>query len=308
MKRFLTLCLLASSLAASAQTIVIPQIAFRRVDDATLDTYTFGAGQCNDTITVSWSNTTTIAYVTQCSSNNMKVWSTQGECGTAPVTGDVNYDDIPGLTLQTLKTGSFTVKIADLPGFAGAADAGTGTCGTAGLSRTHRVCGSIEYATFTGVGCGTAQHASANPLKLVYDTQPPTAPVITSYAAQDQAVKLDFTVDSDTSVVTVEAKGMDDLDYRQLAETASSNATIQGKGLQNNSTYDVRLRAKDAAGNVSDPSASISVTPIKTLGFYGAFNQAGGSDKGCSTGLGLIPALVGLWALRRARKQARSNS
>ena len=70
----------------------------------------------------------------------------------------------------------------------------------------------------------------------------------------------------------------------------------------------MRLRCIDAAGNVSDPSSSVSVTPIKTLGFYGFYKQSGGTDTGCSTGLGLVPALVALFALRRARKQSRSNT
>jgi len=212
--------------------------------------------------------------------------------------------------VQAVKQGTFTVTIAELPGFnASASDGGLTVCGSANVAKTQRICGSIEYGISSGFGACTTSKLNATPLKLVYDTAPPAAPTITQYGALDQGVRIGFTAPSDASTVTVEAKGPSDADYRQLAETASTNTQIQGKGLQNATTYDVRLRSIDAAGNVSDPSSSVSVTPIKTLGFYGFYKQSGGTDAGCSTGLGLVPALVALFALRRrARKQSRSNT
>jgi hypothetical protein len=312
MKRLLSLSVLVFSLGAFAQTTsLLPQLSFHRVDDPTVDTFTFGAAQCNDTITVRWSNTLTI-NLTQCTQNPLKVWATKGEClDTGPGVDDVRYDDIAALTVQQLRQGTFTVKIAELPGFnASATDGGLTVCGSPNESTTQRICGRMDYGILSGGfgGC-TTNPLNATPLKLVYDTKAPVAPTITQYGALDQGVRIGFTAPSDASTVTVEAKGPNDADYRQLAETASTNTQIQGKGLQNATTYDVRLRSIDAAGNVSDPSSSVSVTPIKTLGFYGFYKQSGGTDAGCSTGLGLVPALVALFALRRrARKQSRSNT
>jgi|APLak6261675434_1056106.scaffolds.fasta_scaffold00359_1 hypothetical protein len=312
MKRLLCLVILGASLAASAQTTTIqPQLSFRRVDDPNVDSYTFGAGQCNDTITVRWLNTLLI-NLTQCTQNPLKVWATNGECGDAPATGDKRYDDIPGISVQNIRQGTFTVKLSELPGFTTAAtDGGSNACGAGESSTTHRICGSIEYAILGGGfgGCGTATKQTAVPLKLIYDTLPPGPPTLVSAAAQDEGVRVDFEYDGDTTIVMVEARGPGEADFRQLAETTASNKLIRGKGLQNNVEYEVRLRAKDAAGNVSGPSGSVNVTPIKTLGFWAYYKQQGGTDEGgCSTGAGLAPMLIGLWALRRARQQARSKS
>jgi hypothetical protein len=306
MKRLLGCAVLLCAAVASAQTVVTPQISLRRVGDTTNDTYTFGAAQCGDTITVQWQNTTTIAYVTTCSSNSMKVWSTAGECSNAPPADAVRYDDIPGLTLQGIKQGTFNVKLAELPGFntAVTTDGGVVACGTTGITKQHRVCASIEYATFTGVTCGTTTTATASPLKLVYDTQPPSAPTITEYGAQDQGVKLGFTTDTDTTTVALEVRAMSEVDYTQIKEAVASNKSITGTGLVNGTTYDVRLRGIDGAGNISDPSVSIAVTPLKTLGFYGYYRSIGGTDKGCSAGWGLVPVL-GVWLLaRRFRRKS----
>lgn len=292
MKRVFAALILVGALSAEAQTVVTPQISLRRAEDPNTDTFTFGAGSCNATINVAWTNTTTIGFVTQCSSSPVfKVWSTTSECGNAPLTGDVRYDDIPALTLQTVKQGQFTVKLADLPGFNSSVttDGGVVTCGTDGISKTHRVCGAIEYTVFTGVSCGTATTTTASPLKLVYDTAPPIAPTITDYAAQDQGVKVGFTVDADTTTVLLEVRAQGEADYRQIQESSTASATaIIGKGLVNNTTYDVRLRARDSAGNTSEPSVAIAVTPIKTLGFYGFYRQQGGTDGGCSSAPGLL--------------------
>lgn len=308
MKRLLALLFAVASLSASAQTIITPNVAFRRVGDLTNDTFTFGAGQCNDTITVQWTNTTTIAFVSSCSSNSMKVWSTAGECANTPGTGDVRYDDIPGSTLQQIKQGTFNVKLAELPGFSSTltTDGGMVTCGTQGLSKPHRLCGAIEYTVFTGTLCGSATTYTASPLKLNYDTLPPGVPQITATSAEDQGVKVSYTVDSDASLVQLEVRAQGDTDFTMIKEATASNNSISGTGLVNNTTYDVRLRAVDAAGNISDPSPAEAVTPIKTLGFYGYYRSIGGSDRGCSAGWGIAPAL-GLWLLVRARQRRRTS-
>ncbi|MFT3709513.1 MAG: hypothetical protein QM817_17945 [Archangium sp.] len=310
-QRLAAVILVGLSAVASAQTITTPQIAFRRLGDTASESYTFGAAQCNDTLTVSWTNTTTTQYVSTCSSNSMKVWSTTGECSNTPPADAVRYDDIPGLTLQTIRQGTFNVKIAELPGFSNSltTDGGVVTCGSPGISKTHRVCGAIDYIAFTGTFCGsTTSTATATALRLVYDTQPPSAPVITEYGAQDQGVKITFTVDSDTATVQLEVKSPTDADFKVIKDgDAVSQKTITGSGLLNQTTYDVRLRAVDAAGNISDPSASVAVTPIKTLGFYGYFRQVGGSDGGCSAGIGIFPALALWFFVRRARDRRRNS-
>ena len=177
MKRILSLSVLVFSLGAFAQqTTVLPSLSFNRVDDATVDTYTFGASQCNETVTVRWSNTLTI-NLTQCGQNPLKVWATAGECAEKAGADDVQYDDIPALSVAAVRQGTFTVKISELPGFkASASDGGLTVCGAPLTSKTHSICGNISYGV--PVQC-TAQNQAAVPLKLVYDTAPPVAPTLT---------------------------------------------------------------------------------------------------------------------------------
>jgi hypothetical protein len=126
--------------------------------------------------------------------------------------------------------------------------------------------------------------------------------------AQDEAVRVAFMADSDTATVLVEARSGGAGDYVQVGEAPVANAFVRGTGLKNGVEYEVRLRARDAAGNTSDPSASEKVTPIRTVGFWGYYREAGGTDgQGCSAGIGLAPLALVLWTLRRARRQARNE-
>lgn len=311
--RLVTLCTLLAGSTALAQS-VLPEISITRVDDPNLTTYTFGAAQCNDTLTLRWSNTLTFTLATQCSQNPLKLWASAGDsCPEAPGTGDTRYEDVPSLTLNSIRQGTFSVKISELPDFKATttADGGTQlscTSGTA-FTKTHVICGSVEYALSSGITCGTATKMTAVPLKLIFDTLPPGKPTITEYAAQDEAARLGFSVDSDTSVVLMEVQGPTDGDFRQIAETAASNGFVRGDGLENNVSYLVRLRARDAAGNVSEPSETIEVTPIRTLGFWSYYKEVGGTDTGgCSVGAGLMPMLLAAFAFRRSRKQVRRQS
>jgi hypothetical protein len=311
--RTTTLCavlipVLMTGLTAFAQTTtILPGISLTRVEN-NVDTYTFGAAQCNDTIGVRWTNTLLI-NTSQCAPAPLKLWLTSGECGDDLVQGstDVALPEIDAFTLNSAqlgRQGTFTVKIAELPDFKNTTTADGGmlqACGTSELEKTHRVCGAVSYRVQSTFGCSgdpIVQRASP-PFKLVYDSKPPGPPTITEYAAQDEAVRVGFTVDTDTSVVLLEVKGPADVDFKQIQESLASNSSIKGDGLENNVSYEVQLRARDAAGNTSVPSAPITVTPIKTLGFFGYYKDLGGTDQGCSVGVGLMPLLLTALALRR---------
>lgn len=310
--RLFTLFTLLAGSGAFAQ--VLPRLAILRTDDPNVDTYTFGVAECNDTLTLGWSNTLILTLSNACGMNPLKLWSTAREsCGDEPTADDTSYTEVPSSTVDQIRQGTFTVKISELPAFkpTTTTDGGTQlTCGSATpFTRTHRVCASAKYTVFAGTTCGSPSFQTATPLKLTYDTEPPAPPTITEYAAQDKAVRMGFTVGSDTTIVTMEVKGPDDADFRELAETAASNGSIRGDGLENNVPYFVRLRGRDDAGNVSEPSAELQVTPIRTLGFWGYYKDAGGTEQGgCSTGAGVMPLLLAAFAFRRARKQVRRQS
>ncbi len=269
-------------------------LTIRLAADPSTDEYTFNASACRETLTAEWK------YVpsTGAMCTVLSLWATEGECGDAPATGDVRYDDVPQLTVQTAGQGTWPVKIAELPAFR----QGSATpCGTDGLAKTHRLCGAVSMTTYD-CNSGTRNVLRASPLKLTHDTKPPAVPVITAVEAQDGAAGVTFTVDTDAETVVVEAKGPTDADYVTRGDAAASAGTVRATKLVNGNTYDVRLKAVDGAGNVSEPTEPWAVTPIRTVGFWGVYRQKGGSDPGgCAAAGGGPAALWALWLLSRRR-------
>lgn len=308
--RLVLLCALLSGLTASAQTMTTPILAItiREYAHPNADTFTFGAGDCATPIGIQWTNTLAI-NLTQCIAMPLKIWVTAGECGEKAGANDISVAEIDSFTLSSARQGRITVTPnKDFPDFVNTSTTDGGVlqqCGSAEeFTKTHRVCGSVEYKVYSTLGCGDSTFNTAQGLKVVYDSKPPTAPTITEYAAQDEAVRVSFDADDDTSVILLEVKGPNDADFRQIQESSASNESIKGGGLENNVEYQVQIRARDAAGNTSVPSAPITVTPIKTLGFFGYYKDLGGTDQGCSVGIGLMPLLLTAFALRRLRRKS----
>jgi hypothetical protein len=156
---------------------------------------------------------------------------------------------------------------------------------------------------YSGTVGGSTQYARAAAFPLTYDTLPPGIPTILTTVAQDSAVAVGFSAGSDTTTVTVEVMGPNDTDFKVVGSaTVANTATVRGTGLVNNDLYQVRIRGVDAAGNVSDPSASVSVKPIDTIGFFGYYAEHGGDlNGGCATAPGLMTLLLAAFALRPRR-------
>jgi hypothetical protein len=304
MTRFLVALGFGTAWVAAAQSTSVQQIAFRLGADSA-STSSFGAASCNAEQTVRWSNTlTTINFLPPCASNPLKVWATEGECGDTPAAGDKRYDDIPALTLQGVRDGNFLMNLNQLPGLTTApSDGGVAICGTTGITRIYKVCGSIEYSVSGFNGCGTSTKLNASPLQFVYDTEAPRVPEITGAQGQDEGVRVNFSVDSDTVTVILESREAGKGDYATIATDTPAKGFIIGKSLVNDTKYEVRLRAQDGAGNTSEPSASQEIVPIRTYGIFGEYSKLGGDDPGgCQVGVGLSMALVGLWGLRRRKR------
>lgn len=293
--RSLLLSLVASS--ALAQTTTTVTFGIRETPQSTTDQIVIGASACSETRIVYWlwNQIGTIPC------NNMRVWATDGSCGNEPGSKDVEYASVSPLLLQQARQGSFSITIAELPGFA----AGTTTpCGAAEtLTKDHKICAAVPTAVSCGIQSTTV--TTASPLRIIYDAQPPNAPVISDVASQDKALKVSFSVSSDTSEVVPFTRALGETDFRRHKTVSlGSSRSISVDELLNGTTYDVKLRAIDSAGNESTDSELASGTPKRTIGFWGAYRDAGGTDTGgCSSApFFLLPLLtIALLVRRRSR-------
>ncbi len=301
-RSFLVLTLLPA--VAVAQVNLLP-LSIRLVNDSTVETYTFRDDQCDATISVQWIYTSGIV----CS--NLKLWATENSsCGDVAAANDLGYDEVSNLLVQTQKSGTFSVDISKLPGFANApTDGGTAVrCGDLGVTKTHRICGAMT--TSFQVGCFSPTAFDASPLELVYDTKPPSLPTIT-VSAQDGAAKVEFSnLDSDTTTVFAEYRPWDVSDagaYVQTDPVVSTTGFVKIANLTNGVQYDVRARAVDAAGNQSDATAAQQVTPIRAIGFFGELRQDGSTEQGgCAVaGSMLMLPLAGLALARALARKSR---
>jgi hypothetical protein len=309
----LWLALLLAPAAAGAQTITISTPI-----SPGLATYTFTDASCANTLSLQWTYTT-LGYQL---SAPLKLWATAGTCGDAPLEADKRYDDVPYTTVLLNKTGTFSVVIADLPGFNGATvDGGSAgiACGEQGVTKTQYVCGASAY--LLGTYATTTSPLQATSLALVYDTQPPEPPSITSASGVDGTIKVAFTASSDSARVLAELDGPADGGFVEVGSNLASAGTMTLTGLLNGVSYQLRLRATDTAGNLSGPSPEVTVVPIPTCGFFCVLHDAGITETGGGCAAAPAPpggdgqpwslalsALVPLAALALGRALARKKN
>ncbi len=290
-RTFLLLGLLTTS-GAWAQSVAL-DYTFQESD-----IYRFNASSCSATIQVTWTSTIVLGA---CGSG-LTLWVTEGECQDTPGVNDPRFTTVP-ITELARKTGTFTVALADLPGFK-YSDAGY-TCGTPDIEKPHRICGAVGIASATiGATCVQQQ---AKSLSLIYDTKAPAAPTIGEVSEQDSALQIKFTAQTDTSVVHFDTRAQGEVTFAeraQIATTAGSSIRIQN--LINGTTYDIQARAEDSASNFSVPSAMVAATPRLTKGFWANVREAGSAEKGGCQVVDGVPLFVvgGLWLLRRNRKRS----
>ncbi len=280
---------LLSATVSSAQNI---KLSYETAD---VTAKRFNAKDCNLTINVNWTNT---ALVGLCASTDLRIWASELECQDTAGTSDFVFATISQSQLSA-RAGTGSLTVSQLPGFRNS-DAGV-QCGADGVERSHRICGGYKLAGTGVAGCTNAQ---TNSLSAVYDTKAPVAPTIT-VDAQDTGLLVKFSASSDTSVVHVFVREQGSagsfIEKGQLAAITGSSVKISG--LTNDVAYEVVAQSEDAAGNFSVNSEVITATPRLTLGFYGRYREAGGSDTAGCTAVGGLPILLagGLWLLRRKR-------
>ena len=293
--RMTVLCSCLTATLALAQTTTTLTL---RVGSNDADTYVIGASDCASKLSVRWKYATAQSIGILCTP--LSLWSTSGECSQEPGDDDVRYDDVAAQTLLTAGEGTFDVAISGLPDFA-KSDTET-PCGSANLHKTHKVCGVIEYAQ-TSCGISNQPKLRASALTILYDTKPPAAPSVSEVKAFDSKAEIHFTADSETSTVIAEFRKQDSGPFQRGNEVEASAGVIQLDDLQDDTAYDVRLLAKDKAGNLSEASQIVSVTPIQTIGFWSAYRarEAQAASTGCSSAPGLFLPLVGVGYFTRRR-------
>lgn len=273
------------------------------------DPIRFGPSRCGETVRLTWTYTPSLG--TACS--ELTLWSTaQSSCGDGPASGDVTYPSVSQVVLVGAKTGAIDVKLVELPGFVSQtlSDGGVTNpvvCGAPDTLVEHLICGSATSGGLTG--CFnlplTPPKMRASPMKLVFDTKPPTAPVIVEENATNESATITFEKNTDAAfVVATATEVVEDggaPDPVESPKAAATQGTVKVTDLTNNRTYSVQLHFIDAADNVGPKSEPVLVTPIPTVGFWGAYQRAGGTDQGgCSISLGLMPILAAAWFIIRS--------
>jgi hypothetical protein len=247
-----------------------------------------GPGHCADTMHVNW---VYLLAVRGTPNDSLQIWATpEASCGDQPMSGDQLFTSVSWPVVASTRSGGFELPLPSLPMFDG------GTCPT--TTSTALICASMPYLYSGSIG-GMTQYAKGTGF-IVYDPDPPAAPVITDSTGGSDWIDVEFVAPSDATTVTLEVRRPSDADFvRHGTDLADAGHTSAG-GFQNGVACRVRLIATDAAGNESDPSNEVTVTPVAPEVDAGAPDDGNEPKRGCTTAPGLFVALAALWLRRRS--------
>lgn len=235
------------------------------------------------------------------SCSDVEIWATRENCGSDVAAGDLPIAMISAQELQLQGSGTVTFRVGDLPAFTSEQ-----SCGTPGQLLTHRICSKHEVDSSQFGSCSTTQVSKgSSPPKVTYDSQPPPPPVILEVTPKDSGLSVRATT-TDAVLLRAELRPAASVDEFVAQSGTSSTGVLSISNLQNGIEYEVRVVAEDAAGNVSEPSASVLGTPVQTIGFFGSYCRAGGDcEGGCGAAAG-APTLLGLLAAAFALSRRKS--
>ncbi|MCY1045266.1 MYXO-CTERM sorting domain-containing protein [Corallococcus sp. bb12-1] len=266
-------------------------------------------GDCGSTLRFNWSRTGNL-----CNGGNLYFYVTTGTCGSQPAATDLQLDAVTG---NTTTTGVLTFTVASVL----AKLATPTTCDSQTTEVTFKLCASTPTISDSiNLTCSsTYSSVGTPPFQVNYDPEPPSAPSIGDIIARDSALSVQVDNAEADSLVIVELNalttaGTDDAGTGEVTEgptlsfrKASSEGNVVADGLINGVTYRVRAKVQDEAGNVSEPSAALEGTPVKSNGLFDAYKNANGQEEGgcSSTGGGLaggaVLAALGLWLSSRRK-------
>jgi hypothetical protein len=265
---------------------------------------------CNSVITGTWQAALT---GTPCSS--MQLWiTTFPDCESVPEGVDFVLPSVPLANFVGGNDGG-TVQFSVTQMFSAGGDAGTFSCGAAGVQATFLVCASISMdlsalcTTKQTVQTSVSDHTAA---QIIYDTKPPGAPALTAVDPRDGTLAVSFTVSPDTDpnadfvTFNIGPHGSPSTSFVNAATVSAGTTVAILTGLTNGTTYDVRAFAEDPAGNISSFSNILEGTPeppFTDAGVDGGTGSGTGHGCGCAADPGaLCAALAIAGAIRRRRR------
>lgn len=283
MKRIVTVLACVWSLSSWAQDAFVISTAL----DNTQSSYFFAPGGCADTVTLRWTYAQAVAVTPN---DSLQLWASSLEsCGDVPENEAKLLTTVSWPVVASTRSGSFDVRLSDLPMFDG------GACPAS--SSTTLICGAMPYL-YSGTVGGTTKYAKGTGF-IVFDPDPPAAPVITDAIAKDRGIDVDFVAPSDASLVALEVRAPSAADFQRVTSSSASEPKVTAAGLVNGVEYRVRLVAIDVAGNESTPSNEVTATPVAPEVDAGVPDDGDEPKRGCTTAPGLFVALAALWLRRR---------
>ena len=169
-----------------------------------------------------------------------------------------------------------------------------GTTASASFNSTGLTAGtgySYRVRAIDAAGNTSAYSTVAGATTPAVDTQPPTTPSnLTATAASSSQINLSWTASTDNIAVTnylIESCMAASCTYAQIG--TATGTTFNNTGLAANTGYNYRVRATDAAGNLSGYSTVASATTTATIsGLVAAysFNEGTGATVADSSGTG----------------------
>jgi hypothetical protein len=252
------------------------------------------SNNCDEAFTVNWAATFTGI---PCQAPTLWITSS-ASCADTPTGSDVPLTPAPA---SSDRSGALTTKkIREL--LANNADGGV-TC-PATVKVDFLVCGTFKYNSFS---CGSGDIlVKASPPTIEYKGTPPAIPTLSEPVAQDGALTVSVSFDSDTIFVHFYVRQVGTSDFTERAKISSNVTSARIEGLENGTTYEIVARAEDQAGNFSDYSQPVQGTPVRTNGFFRAYRADGGADTGgCGPGApGAIffPLLVSVLILLKRKR------
>ncbi|HYV45558.1 MAG TPA: MXAN_2561 family MXYO-CTERM-anchored protein [Myxococcaceae bacterium] len=280
------LALLAATGAGAQTTLTLT------VNDGT--SVLLAKNDCARTLAVNW--TFAAGGAGPCTDHqDLVIWATKNTtCGNDPATGDFQVGTVPQSTWATTGSGSFTLRVVDLPVFAGA------TCPVNNTEVPMKLCAYVKYLPLGAVTCLEGKPATAP--TITYDSAPPAAPTLDSLVPLDGALQVNFTAGNDASSMMVAYQSTIG-PYTTKSAGPASAGSFKLDGLTNGVTYAVLVYALDEAGNQSDDSNIINGTPVPSFGFFSNYQKSGGDTQGCAAApAGALPLLGLGWLSRRRRR------